>query len=125
MPERSWREGSVRKVLISVVAAVVSLGVIGVAPAAFAGPVDTSSTTEVAGYPPEATTTTVEETTTTESESGPVTLQPQPSVSSEVIGADLPSTGGGIAPLQIGAGMIIVGLLVIVFVRRRRATPAT
>ena len=106
-----------RKVLISVVAAVIALGVIGVAPAAFAGPVDTSSTTEVAGYPPEATTTTVE--------SGPITLAPEPTTGPAVIGADLPSTGGGIAPLQIGAGMIIVGLLVIVFVRRRRAAPAT
>lgn len=107
-----------RKIVISVAVLVASLGVLGFAPSALAGTEDTT-TTEVAGYPPEVTTTTAATTTTAES-LGPVTIAPEPSTGPAVIGADLPSTGGGIAPVQIGVGLIVIGLLVLVFVRRRR-----
>lgn len=109
-----------RKLLISTMAAVASLSLVGsFAPGAFAIG-DTTTTSEVAGYPPVPTSST----TTTEAESlGPVVITPDPDADAAgvVIVADLPSTGRDSAmPLRLAGGLLVAGVLAVFAVRRRR-----
>ena len=111
-----------RKLVISTVAAAAAFGVLGAfAPAAFAIG-DTTTTSEVAGYPPVPTSSAT--TTTAAASLGPVVVTPPATVDGAAIAADdgdLPSTGSdSMVPLQVAGGLLVAGVLVVFAVRRRR-----
>jgi LPXTG-motif cell wall-anchored protein len=120
----------VRKLMISAVAAVASLGLVGAfAPMAGAGTgtttttTATTTTTEVAGYPPVPTTDEDDQGEDENAQAGPVVITPGPNVDAAAIDADLPSTGSDSKrPLQVAGALLVAGVLAVFAVRRRRHT---